>query len=146
MPVANEGGSRLILLPPVLLFRTIPHDQAQHIQQPVVGKKHGFSLGRLAQLPVKALSGIFHIHTTQEIYTKLCIVSLSLQNIPTSCLDVNKGFLQKNTFQAKSSIPIRCCNAYFFSPFLRPGAHADLILFPMGFSAVLHYHVLCPVG
>lgn len=38
-------------------FRNVHHDQIQHFQQAVIGRKHRFGLGHLVQLAVEALDG-----------------------------------------------------------------------------------------
>ena len=53
------GVDHTSVLPPTSpLFGNIDHGQIQHFQQAVIGGKDRFGFGHLAQLAVKAISGI----------------------------------------------------------------------------------------
>ena len=47
-----------ILAVPRPFLRDIHHGQIQHFQQAVIGGKHGFGFGHLAQLAVETLNGV----------------------------------------------------------------------------------------
>ena len=53
------GVDHTPVLPPAgPLLRDIHHGQIQHFQQAVIGGKHGFGFGHLAQLAVETLNGV----------------------------------------------------------------------------------------
>ena len=53
------GVDHTPVLPPAGPFlRNIHHGQIQHFQQAVIGGKHGFTLGHLAQRAVEDLDGV----------------------------------------------------------------------------------------
>ena len=59
----DENGQLRMNHAPILasarpFLGNLRHGQVQHFQQAVIGRKHQFGLGHLAQLAVKALNGI----------------------------------------------------------------------------------------
>ena len=65
------------VLPPTCpLFRNIHHGQIQHLQQAVIGWEHGFRLGNLAELAVKALNGVGGVDHSANLIIKKKITSV----------------------------------------------------------------------
>ncbi len=53
------------------LFRDVDHRQIQHFEKAVIGRKHGFRLGYLPELTVKAFNRVGRIDQPSERLRKL---------------------------------------------------------------------------
>ena len=70
------------------LFRDVDHRQIQHFEKAVIGRKHGFRLGYLPELTVKAFDRVGRIDQPPkclrklEIGTELCpVIPSRLRNL-----------------------------------------------------------------
>ena len=76
-----------VLPPSRPLFGNIHHSQIKHFQQTVIGGKHRFGFGNLAQLTVKSLNGIGRVDQSAnflgkfEVGTQIRPVSLPLGEV-----------------------------------------------------------------
>ena len=65
------------------LFRDVDHRQIQHFEKAVIGRKHGFRLGYLPKLTVKAFDRVGRINQPPKCLRKLKISAEICPVIPS---------------------------------------------------------------
>ena len=70
------------------LFRDVDHRQIQHFEKAVIGRKHGFRLGYLSELTVKAFNRVGRIDQPPECLRKLEIGTEICPVIPPRLRDL----------------------------------------------------------